>query len=440
MRLPALLAAAALATLALAGCTSPQDPPAADPPTATQPSVAERLAAAMAGVPCDAGPVSGNANTENLKLLSSIQIPAEQDGIHAELDIRGHLAIHARYSAGGFETYDISDPLQPVHLGNFTEADGGLDVKFGPDNTTVYVGTGDGITMVDLRDPRAPVVSGQWSFSDAAIATDPLPRIGQNAHMLYTKRIADKDWLFLAPNSNTGAWVLEIGGTPEARTLTYRAQTLPAQGGALGPHDIYVQKDALDGHWYLYAADGFHGWTAFNVDDPANPTLAGGFANPAEGAYTHTIQTATVNGKRIVATIAEIGADFLRLYDATNLAAPILLGAWQADTTPQGASSPQHNLNIANGTLYISYYGHGMYAFDLVALTAGPSVPLAGTATIAPKAHWAVPGETIDQGFSGYWDTLVQDGIVYVSHIEGGLLVLGYGCNTPGDAAATSDG
>ncbi|MEA3189933.1 MAG: hypothetical protein QOD77_515 [Thermoplasmata archaeon] len=437
MRIAAL---ACLAALALAGCTADDGPATTPPPTDEAPSALDRLREAMAGVPCDVPPPAGNENTANLKLLATIQIPAEADGIHAELDIRGDLAVHARYGSGGFEIYDISDPLRPLHLGNFTEADGALDVKFGPDNTTVFVGTGAGITMVDLRDPFNPVKSGEWRFTDAQVATDPLPRVGENAHMFYAKRIAGKDWLFLAPNSNTGAWVLEIGGTPEARTLTYRAQTLPVQGGPLGPHDIYVQQDALDGSWYLYSADGFHGWTAFNVDDPASPQPAGGFVNPAEGAYTHTLQAAAVNGKRIVATIAEIGADFLRLYDATNLAAPVLVGVWQADTTPQGASSPQHNLNIANGSLYISYYGHGMYVFDLAAATAGPSLPLAGSATLAPSAHWSVLGENVDQGFTGYWDTLVKDGVVYVSHIEGGLLVLGYGCNAPGDPAATSDG
>src|SRR5689334_23901098 len=60
-------------------------------------------------------------------------------------------------------------------------------------------------------------------------------------------------------------WILELTGTPDARELTYVTQTLPVEGGPLGPHDMYVTQDAVDGHWYLYSSDGFHGWAAFKI-------------------------------------------------------------------------------------------------------------------------------------------------------------------------------
>lgn len=438
-----ILVALFLSALLLAGCTTPTH---SGPVTGTQPETHPNpwpaVQAAMAGVPCEA--TVGTGNSANLKLLSRIELPAEHDGIHAELDIRGDLAIHARYGSSGFELYNIHDPLAPVHLGNWTiePTDGALDVKFSPDNATVLVGVGNGIHLVDVRDPAAPKLVGDWSASEASPAGGPAATLTYNSHMLFTKHIAGQDWVFLAPNANSGIWILKLTGGPDHPKLTYVAQTLPVEGGPIGPHDLYVQQDGLDGHWYLYSADGFHGWTAFNVDDPSKPVVAGGFFNPAEGAYTHTMQAATVNGKRIVATIAEIGADFLRVYDATVLAAPVLLGVWQAESTPNGASSPEHNFNIAGGNLYLSNYGHGMYVFNLTSFTAGPSVPAAGTATLHPVAHWAVgaQGDTVDQGFSGYWDTLVKDGVIYVSHIEGGLIVLGYGCNHAPDARLTSDG
>jgi hypothetical protein len=424
-----------------AGCVSPAQHESSAPSSIPTVNPWDGVRAAMAGVPCEATVGSASENSANLKLLSHIDLPSSNDGIHAELDIRGDLAVHARYQSGGFELYDVSDPMMPLHLGNFTETDGALDVKFGPDNVTVFVGTGGGISMVNVADPLHLFTSGKYAWGDlpappAGPAHDPI----LNGHMLYTKTIGGKDWLFLAPNAQTGIWVFEIGGTPINRTLTYVAQTLPVEGGPLGPHDLYVQRDANDGHWYLYSADGFHGWAAFNVDDPAHPLPAGGLVNPAEGAYTHTIQAATINGKRIVATIAEIGVDYLRIYDASVLEAPVLLGVWQAESTPLGSTAPEHNFNIAGGNLYLSYYGHGMYVFNLTRFTSGLSVPLAGTGTLAPVAHWAVGGETVDQGFTGFWDTVVKDGVIYVSFIEGGLVVLGYGCNHVPDSALTSDG
>jgi hypothetical protein len=396
----------------------------------------------MAGVPCKADYGGGvTESTHNLQLLSALSIPAERDGIHAELDIKGHLAVHARYDAGGFEVYDIRNPLQVSHLGNFSDAPGALDVKFSPDNQTVLVGTSDGIILADIRDPAAVVKAGQWNFTDvAAFPRGPSGGTNENAHMLYTASIGGIDWVFLAPNSNTGIWVLKLEGPPQARTLTYVTQTLPVEGGPLGPHDLYLQKDGKDAHWYLYSSDGFHGWTVFNVDDPARPALAGAWANPAEGGYTHTIQAQAINGKRIVATIAEVGANFLRVYDASSLGTPILLGQYQAksdgaSTNPQSpgpsAAHPQHNFNIVGGNLFLSYYSYGMYVFNLTAFTA-QALPLAGTLDLKPVAHWAVGVESPEDGplaFSGYWDTLVKDGVIYVSWIEGGLVVLGYGCH-----------
>lgn len=447
---PLLLATCLILTLG-AGCATPQSAdvlgalddkagkdgaswatPIADPWPAVK--------AKMADVPCE-----GDATlpaSENLQQLSSLSLPSENDGIHAELDIRNGLGVHARYSASGFELYDLRDPLNPVHLGNWTaeEERGALDVKFAPDNVTVLMGDDNGISIVDVRDPLRPVQTGYWSHAEAAPSSSPAG-IGYNTHMLASRHINGADWVFVAPNANTGIWILKLEGLPDAPKLTYVSQTMPVEGGPLGPHDMYVQQDGIDGHWYLYSADGFHGWMAFNIDDPANPMPAGGFVNPAEAAYTHSVQAVALNGKRIVVTSAEIGANLVRVYDATVMAAPILLGVWQA--TAEDAGSPQHNMNVAAGNLYVSYYGHGLYVFDLAAFTTGPSIPLAGVVTLQPSAHWAVEGEGGGAGplsFNGFWDTVVQSGVVYVSHIEGGLVVLGYGCNEPGNVLQSSDG
>jgi hypothetical protein len=436
-----LRALAALAVAAFAaGCATAPLPSTDDlPPHLTAPDPWPAVRAAMEGVPCEAAVGGTGDDSENLRLLANLTMGS---GIHAELDLGAGLAVQARYSDGGFEVYDIRDPLRPVALAAFTDAPGALDVKFGPDNATVFVGLGDGIAIADVSDPTAPVATGMYSWDDLPAPPEgPMQVANANAHMLATARIGASDWLFVAPNAQTGVWVFAIEGEVGARTLRYVAQTLPAEGGPLGPHDIFVHEDPLDGHWYLYSADGFHGWTVFDVDDPTAPVPAGGLVNPAEGSYTHTIQAGVVEGRRLVATIGEVGANVLRIYDATVLAAPVLLAVWHSGDSPV---APQHNLNIAGTGLYVAHYGQGLYVFDLTdALTAGLGVPLAGTASLAPRAHWAAqesPGLQGPLDFDGFWDVVLQDGVLYVSHISEGLVVLGYGCNQLPDPTLTTTG
>jgi hypothetical protein len=253
--------------------------------------------------------------------------------------------------------------------------------------------------------------------------------------MLYTARIADEDWLFLAPNTSTGVWILRIVGEPAERRLEFVTQTLPVEGGPLGPHDMFVQQDGLDGNWYVYSSDGYHGWTVFNVNDPTNPTLAGGIVRPETG-YTHTIQAGIVAGRRIVATIAEVGANYLQVYDATNLNAPVLLAAWQASPA---STAPQHNFQIVNGSLYLAHYTAGFYVFDLTQL---PAVPAVGTLDFAPKAHYSTgdEGTATALSFDYFWDIVLWNGMLYGSSMRDGVHVVGYGCNAPGDAGVTSTG
>jgi hypothetical protein len=198
---------------------------------------------------------------------------------------------------------------------------------------------------------------------------------------------------------------------------------------------MFVTQDSQDGHWYLYSADGFHGWSVFNVDDPSDPQLQGGIANPAEGAYTHSIQAEWVNGRRLVATIGEIGANALKVYDATVLTAPVLLGVWQADPG-QGSAAAEHNFNMVGGRLFLSYYGYGMYVIDLNVLS---GLPVVGTAELQPIAHWGNNGEG-GAGSADIWDTVLKDGVIYLGDIQGGLYIVGFGCHALPDPTLTSTG
>ncbi|MEK6985773.1 MAG: hypothetical protein AABX89_05280 [Candidatus Thermoplasmatota archaeon] len=425
--------ALAACTFLLAGCASSTVDPEGQGGQQMEPKDAfEAVRRAVEGLPCDV-PVDA-ATSDNLARVANITF---EEGGTGDIDIRGRLLATTR------SLHDVSDPLQPVQLSDFSEFDiqASGDVKFLADNQTLVTGTGDGILLIDIRDPSEPRVEDHWTFGEFTGINLPGGSTFLNAHMLFSARIAGDDWVFLAPNSNSGIWILRVEGEVGSRVLTYVTQTLPAEGGPLGPHDLFAHQDPFTEEWLLYSADGFHGWTVFNIDDPANPTVVGGYVLPQPG-YTHTIQSTRMGERRIVVTIAEVGENLMQVFDATILQAPILLAAWQVEVA---ATTPQHNLNIVEGLLYVAHYGYGMFVFDLD--DAG-TLPAIGTTTVAPIAHYdPVPGGNPYiagiGGFEAVYDVIVQDGLLYVSGFSppvNGIDILAFGCITPGDSQQRSVG
>ncbi|HUR26355.1 MAG TPA: hypothetical protein VM327_10125 [Candidatus Thermoplasmatota archaeon] len=422
---------AALALLVLgAGCLDSSTISPVDDEGAT---AAPDLSTMLADLPCEA-PYDDVGTTENLRQLSFTEFDGESGP--QEIDVAGDLLLAARDM--GFSTVDVSNPLLPVVMGHYGDAAGMLDVKFTPDNLTALVGSYDNIDLVDVRDPAEPRQVGRWTFDQVESPPSGVP--GQNAHMVFPARIAGEDWVFLAPQSSTGVWVLKLTGTPDERSLEFVTTTMPIQGGQSGPHDIFVQYDELLQTWILYTADAFLGWTAFDVSDPANPELMVAVPN-ADFSGTHSVQAALVGGRRIVATTTEFGMNALKFWDATDLARPVQVGYWTHELGP-GIYDHQHNINIVEGRLYMAHYALGLYVFDLTLLPASP----AGALSIQPVAHYAKLQETgLGAGANGgFWDLVLHEGLLYAGVYSGGvqqgLHVIGYGCLTPGDPLQTSVG
>lgn len=415
----AMLVLTVVLSLFLAGCTTEpkkiEDDLGVIPPLTAHEEIFAPIVALMDGVPCKAEVTADTS--KNLKYIANA---SWERGGSAELDIKNNLALAAR--GGGFSPIDITDPLHPIILSNYTESKGNLDVKFSPDNLTALVGTGTGIDVVDITDPADPKRASFWNFPKDFPGGLPV----QNAHMLFAAAIKGEQWVFLAPNTNTGVWILKLEGPPATRTLKFVTTTLPVQGGPLGPHDMVVQWDEFLKMHILYSADGYHGWSAFDVNDPAKPTLIGGFVRPESG-YTHTIQAYKMGSRRMVATIAEVGANFMEIYDATNIKAPILVATWQVGNP----SSAQHNFNIVQNQLYLAHYGHGIFVFDLTELPATPSTKLVD---FKPVAHYKARP---DKASASYWDVLLKDGLIYTSG-GNGVDIVGYGCVPPGAKTFTS--
>lgn len=424
MRALALLLAV---PLVLAGCISV---PAQEVDPAASVSAAMLVVRDLLDdVPCEANVVD-EGTSENL--LGLALKPPTVEGTHGELDARGDLLLVARYSAGGFEVLDLSDPLALRPVGEFLGESTAYDVKWMPRGDTAILGLGGGVQLVDMRDPSNPALLHDWKFSDEGLTG--------SAHMVDAHLIAGEEWVFIAPNSDQGVYILQREGDRLVYKASYKHPVLG--GGPLGPHDMTVLDDELLGKPVLYVANGFEGWLAADVSDPASPVHLGGFVNPdpAQG-YLHTIQAEKVGERRLVATVQEVGVNAVKVWDATDLQKPVLLAMWFADKTrPQ---IPNHNLQLLDGLLYVAHYEKGVYVFDLTKVGA---TPYAESASFAPIAHYAVDFEPADDttgqvlALSNVWDVVVKDGLLYVGDVKAGVHTVGFGCLTPGDAAQTSRG
>jgi hypothetical protein len=375
----------------------------------------------------------GDRTTANLKELGLVAFDPSH---HEHIDVRGDLMIVTRDQLGGLEVVDVSDPAKPRWIASFEEMEPpSLELKWMPDGKGAVVGNMDSVVVVDLSDPANPRLASTWKY--------PTPGMNANVHTLATKRIAEEDWLFIATNDDKGVHVLRFEGAPANRTVEYVTSfaPFPLTGGPLGPHDMSVIDDEITGKPILYVANGFEGWLAADVSDPARPKALGGLVNadPGQG-YTHTVRAQKIGERRIVVTDAEVGVNAVKVFDATDLSRPLLLAEWRADATRPNL--PEHLIQLLDGRLYLAHFEKGLYVFDLRPLG---STPLLETTKLAPVARYVPPDprETHSQeeqllGFQNVWDVSVNRGVIFANDVARGVVSLGYGCLAPGDAKATA--
>lgn len=369
-------------------------------------------------LPCQAD--VGAGTSANLHTLGSV-LTGTNSG---EIDVHGDLAAVASYGGGGFDLVNVSDPTDPTIISRYRSSPApGLDVKFSTDGRTALVGRRGGVDAVDVSDPADP----------RRIDTAPLP-LAQESHMVFVHRIDGVDHVFAAAAGlvGPGVHVYTLTGPAGDRDLTH-VGTVPLPG-VLGPHDMYVQDDRKLDRPILYVADTYNGWAAFDVSDPTAPVPLGGV--PVAAGYTHSVQSAWIDGHRIVVTIQESNGIFppgtatLKVHDATVLSAPVLVGTWADDLTPL---EWQHNIQIVEGKLYVAHYDEGFFVFDLGLLNrTGVLEPVARYDPVQPDGY--------------HWDVVVDDGVVYTSDFQGfgeddgGLYAVQFGCIDVGDPAQSSTG
>lgn len=415
-----LLVLALAALPLLAGCITPasdveQVPPALD----------DALAALE----------SGEASA-NLRLLG------EWRNLGAEVAAHGDLLYVMQ--SGTVQILNVSDPANIVEAGALDPAHAVLDVKLSHDGRYLFVGddqeattsqtasTGQfvgGIYAYDVSDPTAAQLV---SFVPIG------PRRGP--HMVAYHQYPDGREVVFGANADVSISEFDR----EAGTLTELARYSPDlvfgfnrspyvvdalyQGWA---HDMFVQTEP-DGSVYMYVANWDAGLRIVDVTDPADPVELGGWNAFPEGhsGNLHTVSAQWIGGKRIVVGAVEVGfavvggigyaqgnePGVLYVWDATDPAAPELIGQWENPLGIKAGGRPApafdepvmstHNLQLENGTIYLAHYGLGVWVLDA-------STP---DAWAAPK----VLGYYMEEGMDT-WDVIVHDGVIYSSGAEGVL-------------------
>lgn len=427
MRAIALVFALALA---LGGCVTP----AGMQPASTDLPDLSAVTSLLAGIPCEAKSV-GAGTSENLRVIANVSF---ENGGRAEIDPWNGWLVTG--SKNGLDFIDARDPLAPVVAYTYPYEKGYGDAKWIANGTLVAVARQVDVEVlaVDWSDPAVPNATslGAWKY--------PLPGPGHmftNMHMLEAHDIAGEPYFLLAPNDDTGVWMVHVkrDGPTSATFEALPPIGGPLTGGPLGPHDMTVEHDLILKKPILYIANGFEGWQAFDISDPKKPTRLALLPNLGVGqSYTHTIAGNQVGSRRIVVTIAEVGPNTMKVFDATDFSRPILLAEWWADKADP--HQPQHDINILDGKLYMAHYSYGVYVFDLKKLG---TAPLLDTPTLSPVAHLA-PAKRMDGGalgFANVFDVVVMNGVMYVSDFTDpahGVTAVGYGCLEAGNAMHTS--
>jgi hypothetical protein len=220
--------------------------------------------------------------------------------------------------------------------------------------------------------------------------------------------------------------VTDEPGAPLVLTAvgTYASPVRPDEPEIILVHDLYVHR--RQERRLAYLAYWERGLQVIDVTDPAAPALVGA-SPPTPGRWTHSVW---VEG-RYAYVGEETDQGPVRIYDVGDPTAPMEVGQLRST---EGDAISAHNVQVAGGTLYASWYQDGLRAF--------PAQGPAATGELAYFHTWSGRGTrddpNIDARYTGAWDVFVDEdaGLIYVSDTQTGLWVLRH---TPAAPACPPD-
>lgn len=421
----------------VSGCLGNANLASNESATAPVAPLAARIHALVGDVPCsNDAPIAYDTDTDNLRLVHHVGLDTYAYGGVGEAWLTDDRAYVARYATGGAAIVDISDPAAPIELSVWDPSDGrrALDIKLTSDGTGLLIGHDNGIDILDIRHDAEPVLEHSHPMTEGS------------AHMMTVMSLDGIDHVSATGGEGHDMPIYRIDGAPGNRSLTLVASpvigTVPTLTGTWHtpplhrPHDAFFHHDPLLDLPVLWVAAPFIGLIAYDMTDPAAPDEIARIPN-IKPQYTHTVQTIIQDDTRITISISEVGYNTMKVFDTTDLDAPVLLAEWSITE----AVRPQHNLQIVPPYVYVAHYAEGVFVFALDDLLSGRTEPVAHAKAIS-KAESTGNGAVDALGATGLvdgvWDVGLRNGLLYVT--DGGLRVFTFGCLTPGDPTQSSIG
>jgi ELWxxDGT repeat protein len=233
----------------------------------------------------------------------------------SEIAVKENLAILPSWF-GGFDIYDLSNQLQPARLASVlldSYSINDIDVN----RNAVYLATpGVGLQIVDIHDPRNPVV--KKGYADAAYATA-VAISGTNAYLG-------------GYDTNSFLKVIDISN-PDSPILK---TTVSASGD---PYDI-----AISGSIAIVSYRNWEGIGLYGLTNPDQPTLLQDIRMPNGDIYI-----GIVSDIQIVGTLAYLAGSYgLAILDFSNLSAPSIIGSCALP------ASSQRDVVVLDGLAYLT--------------------------------------------------------------------------------------
>ncbi|MYA22993.1 MAG: T9SS type A sorting domain-containing protein, partial [Gemmatimonadetes bacterium] len=312
-----------------------------------------------------------------------------------DIKIAGDLAVVGVQdfeSSFGLLILDISDPANPVELSRFDQESwqGVHNLFLHGDRLYLAHGLNPGLSIVDISDPTAPLVSGFWQHE------------GDFSNVVHDVFI--RDHLAVVSDLFSGLVLLDLTD-PDTPTM------LAALPLAEGIHSAWAEGD------YVYCNQEFGGWKqrlyVVDIADPRQPQVVHSFGSdpPPQGPILGPHNPWVHNGLLYWAYY-EAG---LRVFDLLDPARPVEIGyhtypgfAWSVQPHDDGL------LYVADGAVGIEAFRLNEPAFAIRAVAVDPPVAIRGRhrsvdieATVAPSPRRAT-GHIAQVGIRLNDETTVQ--------------------------------
>ena len=192
------------------------------------------------------------SDPENPVEVSRLEEPG-WGGVH-NLFIQGDRLYLAHMHSPGLSIVDISDPAAPVVSGSWRHENGFSNLThdiFIRDNVAVVSDYDSGLILLDVTEPDAPALLAELSFPEGI-------------HSAW----AEGDYVYC--NQEFGGWerrlhVVDIADPGQPELIHSFGMRPPPHGEILGPHNPWVRDGLL--YWACYDA----GLRVFDLADPARP-------------------------------------------------------------------------------------------------------------------------------------------------------------------------